>query len=380
MKIIYIITGLATGGAERALYNLLNEGLAERFDCHVISLIDEGTIGPQIQALQVPVSSLGMRNGRPTVSSLLQLRRIVREFKPDVVQGWMYHGNLMARLARTLSPGRPALCWNIRQTLYGIGYEKKMTQMVIRANRFFSSSPDVLLYNSGLSRKQHEAFGFDSSNGQVIPNGIDMQMFSFSSAYRHQVRSELNIPDSALLVGHVARMHPMKDHSLLLRAASKLAVHYPDTHYLLIGKDITVQNKSLIRLIPDEVMARFHMLGERDDISRLMSAMDIFCLSSSRGEGFPNVIGEAMATGVPCLTTDVGDSGLIVDDTGVIVPPGNEHDYMTGLEKLLTMPVKQRRELGIRARARIEANFTLASIVNRYDALYENLVTGFNTH
>lgn len=371
---VHVITGLSTGGAERALYNLLNGGLAERFHNHIISLIDEGTMGPQIKALNVPVTALGMRGGRPSISSLRKLHRMVRKFQPDLIQGWMYHGNLAASLARILAPKRPILAWNIRQSLYDLSHEKRMTQKVIRANRFFSSAPDALLYNSLLSRNQHEAFGFVSLNGRVIPNGIDVQTFCFSSEARKRVRSKLGIPAEARVVGHVARLHPMKNHPGFLRAAVGLALRYPDMHFLLSGRNVLLVDKTLEQLIPAQVRDRFHLLGERSDVSELMSATDIFC-QSSWSEAFPNVLGEAMAVGVPCVATDVGDSAIVIGDTGVVVPPQDEDALAAGIEGLITMPLEERRALGARARSRIEVNYMLGSIVDEYIALYEKLMT-----
>jgi len=373
-NILHIITGLSTGGAERALYNLLHGGFVEHFNSHIISLNDEGTMGPQIRALGVPVTTLNMHGGRPSFSSLIKLRRVVREFQPDLIQGWMYHGNLAASLAQYFSVGRPVLAWNIRHSLYDLGHEKPMTRQVIRANRFFSSAPDSLLYNSFLSRTQHEGFGFSPLNGRVIPNGIDVQRFNYSGKARNRVRCELAISAETLVVGHVARQHPMKDHKAFLRAAVNLAFRYPETHFLLSGRDVSLENKTLEQLLPAQIRDRFHLLGERGDISELMSAMDIFCLSSAWGEGFPNVIGEAMATGVPCVATDVGDSGLVVGDAGVVVPPRDEAALVEGIERLLTMPLEERRALGASARARIEANYTLDAIVGKYTALYEKLM------
>lgn len=375
MRVVHIITGLATGGAERALYNLLHGGLNANSHNHVISLMDEGTMGAQVRALGIPVTTLGMRGGRLSPSGLIKLYRVVRELRPDLIQGWMYHGNLAAVLARFLAPGRPVLAWNVRHSLYTLDHEKLMTRQVIRANRFFSFSPDVLLYNSHLSRKQHEAFGFSSRNGRVIPNGIDVQKFCFYDEVRKRVRAELGIPAEALVVGHVARLHPMKDHPAFLCAAVSLALHRPETHFLLSGRDVLLENKTLEQLIPAKVRDRFYLLGERGDVSELMSAMDVFCLSSAWGEGFPNVIGEAMATGLPCVATDVGDSALVIGDTGVVVPSENAEALAAGIENLLTMPQEERRKLGESARTRIETNYTLGAIVGQYVGLYETLMT-----
>ncbi len=374
MKVIHIITGLDTGGAERALYNLLHGGLADHFNCHIISLSDEGTMGPLIRELGVPVATLGMRGGRPSFSGLVKLMRVVREFQPDLIQGWMYHGNLIATLARSLAPGRPALAWNVRHSLYDLLNEKSGTQKVIRLNKFFSTSPDVLLYNSQLSQKQHESFGFSSLNGRVIPNGIDVQKFCFSDETQKRVRTELGIPVDAQVVGHVARRHPMKDHPAFLRAAVKLALRNPTLHFLLSGLGVSFESKTLEHLVPAQVRDRFHLLGERGDVSELMSAMDVFCLSSAWGEGFPNVIGEAMAARVPCVATDVGDSAVVIGDAGVIVPLRDEEALADGIDSLLTMHLNERRALGVKARDRIETNYTLNAIVEQYAVLYGALM------
>ncbi|MDH5256639.1 MAG: glycosyltransferase [Gammaproteobacteria bacterium] len=370
MRVVHIITGLATGGAERALYNLLQGGLSSKFDSHVISLSDEGTMGPQIEALGVPVITMGLAAGRPTIGSLLKLRKIIKTLRPDLIQGWMYHGNLAAIIARFFALNKTVLIWNIRHSLYGLASEKRLTRLVIRANRFFSASADALLYNSQLSRQQHEAFGFVENKGRVIPNGIDLQQFCFLQDARERVRSELAISTEALIVGHVARLHPMKDHSSFLQAAVTIALRYPSTHFVLSGRDVCLTNVSLKKKIPIALQPRFHLLGERSDVADLMSAMDVFC-QSSWSEAFPNVLGEAMAVSMPCVATDVGDSSLIIGDCGVVVAPRDQAALTAAIESLLELPAIERRLLGEKARRRIEDKFTLGKIVEKYSTLYK---------
>ena len=372
MKVVHIITGLNTGGAERALYNLLQGGLSSQFDSYVISLSDAGTMGAQIQAAGVPIIILDMPVGRPTFSGILKLRRVIKELQPDLIQGWMYHGNLAATLARTFLLNKPAMVWNIRQSLYKIENEKWLTRLVIKANRYLSKRPDTLLYNSQLSRQQHEQFGFEANNGLVIPNGIDLEQFNFSNHARQRVRAELAIPTSALVVGHVARFHPMKDHALFLDTAVAIAERHLNIHFLLSGLDVHFDNMMLKQQIPYKLQNKFHLLGERQDVADLMSAMDIL-ISSSWGEAFPNVLGEAMAIGIPCMATDVGDSDLIIGETGVIVPASDRAALIAGLESLLTLSVSERQALGKKARKRVEDKFSLAMIVGSYKNLYKSI-------
>ncbi len=378
-SMLHIITGLNTGGAERTLYNLLQGGMAGRFDTHVISLMDDGTIGPRIRALGVPVTALGMRRGVPSISAIKKLRRVVREQQPDLIQGWMYHGNLAACMARFFTTNNSALVWNVRHSIYNIAEEKPMSRQVIRANRFLSKLPDSLLYNSHVSRRQHEKLGFFSLSGQVIPNGIDVQVYARCQNSHAKIRSELNIPTDALVVGHVARLHPMKAHPLLLQVAVRLVRRFPGLHFILCGRGVSFDNENLKQLVPAEIRPYFHLLGERSDIPDLMNAMDVFSSSSSYGEGFPNVLGEAMACELPCVATDVGDSKVIVSDFGVVVSPHDEAAFADGIERLLRMPSDERRKLGVHARKHITDNFSLESIVKWYCELYGNLLKNKKT-
>lgn len=374
MKIVHVITSLNTGGAERALYNLLQGGLNENSENHVISLSDKGTIGPQIEALGVPVITLDMPIGRPTLTGIIKLRRVIHKLQPDLIHGWMYHGNLAAILARFFSPHKTTLVWGIRHSLYEIKSEKRLTQLIIKANRFLSKSPDTILYNSQLSQQQHEQFGFCANNGRVIPNGINLEQFRFSEAERTRVRAELGIPEDALVAGHVARFHPMKDHRLFLQAAVDIARRFDNFHCLLIGRDVKLTNEDLNRHIPKDLVTRFHLLGERRDVAAVMSAMDVFTLTSEWGEGFPNVLGEAMAMGLPCVATNVGDSALIIGDCGKVIEPKDKSVLIAMIESFLILPATDRRLIGEQARHRIEDNFSLGAIVEQYSNLYKSLV------
>lgn len=375
MKTVHIITGLSTGGAEQALYNLLKGGLSDSFETYIVSLSDEGTMGPKIASLDIPVIALNMSKRRLSFMSFIKLIHIIRKFKPDLIQGWMYHGNLVALISRVLSIGSPVLAWNIRHSLSDLNQEKFLTRQVIKINRLFSSNADILIYNSYRSRKQHEKFGFSKVNSKVISNGIDTKLFSFSSLDRKKIRSNLKIPENADVIGHFARFHPMKDHSNFIKAAESLAYRHQNLYFLLSGKDILSDNTKLIDLIAPQMRNRFHFLGERNDVHKLMSSIDIFCMSSAWGEGFPNVLAEAMSTGIPCVATDIGDSSLIIDDTGVVVPPNDLSALVRGLNSLLVISREERFLLGEKALDRMITYYQLSKIVDIYKSLYLKLTT-----
>lgn len=371
-RFVHIITGLTTGGAERALYNLLAGGLAQRYESAVISLSEAGTFGERIQALGVPVYTLGMRRG-PDPLALLHLRALVRVIQPDVIQGWMYHGNLAASAAAVLARGRPAVAWNVRHSLYALDDEKRLTRWIIRAGRILSSRTDATVYNSSVSREQHEAFGFCAERGRVIPNGFDLDQLRPDRSVAGRVRGEFGIPETAMVVGHVARFHPMKDHASFLRAAVKVADAFPDAHFLVVGRGVDLETSVLSGIVPERLIDRFVFPGERADVTDLMRGMDVLCTSSAWGEAFPNVLGEAMACGVPCVATDVGDSREIVGDTGWVVSPAEQQALAAAIEQALSMSEDERQALGRGARQRVEAGFSLGAVFAQYVKLYGDM-------
>lgn len=373
MKILHIVTGLSTGGAERALYNVLAGGLAERFDTAVVSLRDEGTVGPLITALGVPVYSMNFNSCISGTSGFFRLSRIVRSFGPDLMQGWMYHGNIAATLNDLLGSVRTKVVWNIRQSLYDLKVEKFMTRQVVRANRFLSNHADAVIYNSRLAMAQHEAFGFASDRSLFIPNGFDVERFRPDPATGSEVRQALGIPQNATVIGHVARFHPMKDHASFLHAAVKVAQQFPGSHFLVVGREVSLNNQFLANVVPQKSEKCFSFPGERADVHRIMHAMDVLVTSSAWGEGFPNVLGEAMACGVPCVSTDVGDCREIVGNTGVLVPPSDSEALAKGMMVLLEMSDAERRVLGRAARDRVKTRYSLPKTVEKYINLYERL-------
>lgn len=369
-KVLHVITGLHTGGAERSLYNILVGGLAKEGNMAVLSLQDEGYYADKIRSLGVPVYSLNMKRGLPTLSVIFQLRQLVQEYHPDIIQGWMYHGNLAASLASRLTSGNPpAVFWNVRQCLYSLKAEKFLTRQVIRVNRWLSNGVSKIIYNSQLSRIQHEAFGFAENHGQVIPNGFDTEVLQPDFLQGKAVRELLAIPSEALVIGHVARFHPMKDHVSFLRAAVDVMRQRPGIFCLLIGRDVSLNNPALTGIVPAEFVDRFHFFGERDDVPDLMQAMDIFC-QSSWSEAFPNVLGEAMSLGIPCVATEVGDSSDVVADTGTMAPPSDSQALTNSLLAMVDRSSEERAILGRAARLRVQEHYSLSKVVGKYSDLY----------
>lgn len=336
----------------------------------VVSGKDEGTIGPRIKELGVPVHTLGLHPAAPNPFRAFSLRSLVREFRPHLLQGWMYHGNLASSLAGFFSPTRVPVLWNIRQSLADVAAYGHRTAAVIRVGAMLSRYPAAIIYNSQTGAREHRMFGYGNRRQLVISNGFDCHVFRPDDQARDQVRAELGVSDDAILVGLVARYHPMKDHAGFLRAAGSVARSHPGARFMLVGKGLTAEEPALTRLIADLNLGnRVFLLGERSDMPRLTGALDIAC-SASWSEGFSNSIAEAMACSVPCVVTDVGDSREIVSDTGLSVPPRDPQALAGAISRLIAAGKEYRRQLGAAARQRIEREFSLPAIARRYEDVY----------
>ncbi|MEH6824330.1 MAG: glycosyltransferase, partial [Motiliproteus sp.] len=373
-RVLHIITGLATGGAETMLYKLLAAGLHESDDVIVVSLWDKGVLGPDIEQLGIRVECLGMRRGVPSLAGIKRLRALVREFGPQLIQGWMYHGDLAATIARRWALPGTRLIWNVRNTLYALKSEKILTRQVIRANRLLSSRVDGILYNSELSRQQHQAFGFCANQSRVIGNGFDLAKFGPNKKAAAVLRASLGIPMDAVVVGHVARFHPMKDHQGFLQAMKPLLSATPSLYLLMSGRGVENSNPELTASLRGLPMDRVCLLGEQRDTSPVFAAMDLFCLSSKWGEGFPNVLGEAMASGVPCVARDVGDSATVLGNTGTIVPSGGLLQLTQAIENMVNVSTDERRVMATAGRERIADNYSIEAITDQYRQFYQKVM------
>jgi glycosyltransferase involved in cell wall biosynthesis len=378
MRIVHLINGLSTGGAEMMLYKLLSAMNREQFDPVVVSLTKHGALEERIKKLCVPIQSIGIQRGLPTPIAVWRLIRTVKHISPDLIQGWQYHGNLAAQLAQMFLKHRVPVLWNIRHSIYDLCQEKRMTAIMVKLGAQLSYKPERVIYVAQVSAIQHEALGYRAEKRLILPNGFDIQHFIPSEQARFQLREELRLSPSTIIIGKIARYHPMKDHTNFLRAAAHLLQSHPDVNFLLAGKNVDRTNSTLMALINElNLGARIHLLGERDDVHRIIAGLDIFS-SASYSEGFPNVIGEAMACGVPCVATDVGDSALIIGELGRVVPPKQPETLAEAWRMLIEMGHAERVKLGAMARRHIEEYYSLSSIVSRYEQLYSDIGEKFS--
>jgi glycosyltransferase involved in cell wall biosynthesis len=376
LKLALVITGLSTGGAEMMLLKVLERLNRQRFSPHVISLTTMGEISPRIASLGIPVEAMGMTSGFSSLLKFVRLVQHLRKLRPDVVHTWMYHADLLGGLAARLA-GVPAVGWCIRHSNFLKEESKRSTLMVAKACACLSGwIPDRILCCSEAALQVHADIGYAKEKMSVIPNGFDLSLFQPDCAARSSVRKELGMADKTLMVGLIGRYDHQKNHSGFFKAAGLLHNHMPAVHFVLAGKGIGQDNPELVCAMKDSGVEKVtHLLGQRNDIPRLMAAFDVLVSSSSFGEAFPNVLGEAMACGVPCAVTDVGDSAYIVGETGRVVAAGDMPGLAAAMELLLTLPSEKRMELGMKARARVAEHFEIGRVVHRYEEFYANLAT-----
>ena len=371
-RVAICITGLEVGGAETFLAELLNHTPSD-LEVRVFSLIDGGPIADRIESLGVKVTGLHMLAGRPSVTALLSLAAELREYRPAIVHTWMYHADLMGGVAAKLAGVRHVV-WHLHNSDLSPQRVRLMTRLVVRLCAVLSYVvPDVIVSCSEAAVRTHRARGYSARRFTVIPNAVDTNRFEPSASARAAIREEFGFSDQRLLVGLVARIDVQKNHRGFFEAVRVFFERGGDADFLLVGRGVTSDHWQL----PGWREATGHperivLAGPREDVPRVMAALDV-ATSSSLGEAFPMVLIEAMACGVPCVTSDVGDSALIVSDTGIAVPSDDAAALAAAWERLLTMPAVERGELGQRARTRVLDNYTIEKISERVWGLYREL-------
>ena len=345
-----------------------------RFSTYVISLKTKGEIGDRIEARGIPVEALGMRPGRFSPTKFFQLVRWLRKLGPDAVHTWMYHADLLGGLAARLA-GIREVGWSIRNGDFSPPHSKRSTLWIMKACAVLSRRiPRMILCCSRRAKDVHVSAGYDKRKLVVISNGFDTTRFCPNADARVSVRSELGLSENAPLVGLIARFDPQKNHGGFFETSAKISLTRPDVHFLLAGTGVDDCNPALRRMIQQSgVVGNTHLLGRREDIPRLMAALDVL-VSCSFGEAFPNVLGEAMACGVPCVVTDVGDSAEIVGETGRVVVSGDMAGLARNVIEILELPEKERQVLRVRARERVLVRYDIGNVVRQYEEFYKNLV------
>lgn len=371
-RLLNVITNLNNGGAERMLLRLSRDLRPYGYESEIVSMRMGGELREQFEDLGIKVHELCMQNKPASLAKILRYREIEQDFKPHLVQGWLTHANCLVGLAGQ-SRNVPVI-WNVRATLYGLSDLKPLSAAVLLMSSAAARRASAILYNSALGRKQHERFGYPSDRGHVIENGFDLDCFRREEEVRLIKRCELNVDDNDFVVGMFARYDPQKGHEDFVRAVSKLS-KIQKLKFIMVGNEIDQGNEALMSLAKGlGVSDRISFLGHRRDVNDLMNAVDLNVLPSRFGEGYPNVVGEAMACETPSVVSDIAEQGDIVGDTGWVFPKGDVVGLANCILAALDLPKDEFISMGEAARIRISARNSMAAITKRYDALYRGLL------
>lgn len=383
-KIAHIITDLnGFGGTEITLLRYLKEsGIPREFHKVIVlkSIGDGDTIGAQIVAAGISVLALEQKRGSMSLGALLRLHRELKSYDPDVISAWLYHPSLLSSVLARFLKRRPKVIWHIRSLPFA-RLKKAPGRFVVQRllavlSRF---SRPVIVSNSNAAMRQHVSIGFSGGADRwtIVHNGLDTGRYFPLREDRIVVRRELGIPDHALLIGCVGRFVPEKGYQVMFDALrTALPKLKPETaagiYFLAIGNGVTPENTVFANMALSSLPSdKLCMLGKRSDVPRLLRALDIFVLPSI-SEAFPNSLVEAMATGLACVATDVGECSEVLPSADLIARPADAFQLAECMVKLIEMSEQDRAMLGNENRQRIVEHFTLKRMVQRFDALFED--------
>jgi len=374
MKILHVIGSLGVGGAEAMLLKLIIGGDSNAIQQKIVTIQDsKSQFLERAAEFGIGVESLGVRSGSVNPLPLFKIIPIIRRERPDIVHTWLHHADLIGTFGAVLARS-PAIIWNIRCSYLDRKDHSRSLFWIIRLLAAMSNIPRAIIVNSGAGRLAHEKYGYIAKRWELIPNGFDTDVFKPSEASRIALRQSLGMSIDTILIGMIARYHPMKDHETFLKAAWLLHQRRSDVRFVLVGLGIDKNNRNLTEILKSTGTENIvSLLGEKRNIHEISAAMDISTLTSY-SEGFPNAIGEAMACGVPCVATGVGDVLEIIGETGQVIPERDPEALAGAWEKILSMEPQARKALGMAARIRIIERYSLESVVRRYQDLYMEIM------
>ncbi len=373
--VCHVITSTAAGGAENQLLQLVRGGEQTGVRHRVICLGREGVLAPELARAGSHPLCLGLEPGPGALlRGLPRLAALLRRLRPELVQSWLYHADLMGLLASRLA-GCPPLIWTLRCSDMDLSRYFWATRLVLKANTRLSRLPAAIVANSHSGARWHADLGYFRRRLLVIPNGFDTRRFRPDPGARRRLRRRLGLEEGHLLVGHLARWDPMKDQATLLEGFALALAEEPRLRLLMLGPGLEEGNPGLAACRRPPLAGRCFLLGYQARVEPWLAALDLHLLSS-RSEGLCNAVGETMAAGVPNLVTDTGDNRRLVGDTGLVVAPGRPRELARALLQMAAWSEDRRRRRGQAARRRIQDAYSLAAMRSAYAGLYRHLLGG----
>jgi glycosyltransferase involved in cell wall biosynthesis len=362
LQVLHLINTFRVGGGAQEMLRKLIASSHSQFDQTVVTLRDNER---DDIPMDVPSKSLSLRGLTDLPRAAAAFRRILKRRPPDVIVSWMYHSCVFAQM---LAPKSTPVIWNIRHSLNRLDSEKLGTRLAISACARLSSRAHQIIYCSQNAIPSHQSVGFQNQNAVFIPNGFNLDVFRpYEPVERHRIRMAFGIPCDAFVFGQAVRFHPMKNQAGLIRAFGALARRDPGVHLVLAGRGVTEENPKLASLLESEgVQGRTTLLGLQDRMSDVFNCFDVYVSSSLWGEGFPNVVGEAMSCGVPCIVTDVGDSAEVVGSCGLVVDGANVMSISNAMMYFRDLAPADLNSLRNESRSRVRERFSIDVVKKMY--------------
>ena len=358
IKLVFLVRSLDYGGAQRRLLTLAQGLDKRRFDITILSFYSNQPLEAEIDGSSVRLISLRKRGRWDVLPFYLRLYQQVWRLQPDVLHSWLDVPNVLAVCLKPFVNAR--VVWGLGTSNIDLRRYDYLFRLAAKCERLLARFADLIIINSTAGFEHHVARGFPRAKMVVIPNGIDVEHFRPDLKAREEFRSQLALPNDTKLVGIVGRFDPMKDHPTFLQAAALLSQEVNNIRFICVGTGSESYLGELEALARDLGMAeQIFWMEARRDVATVYNGLDVL-VSSSASEGVSNAVAEAMACGVPCVVTDVGDSALLVGDCGIVVAPTGPQALADGITRCLAA---DREEWGAKAREQIVENFSVARMV-----------------
>lgn len=371
-KVTFLIRDLNYAGAQRQVVTLAKALDRECFDISVLHHYSNGSLEKDLKDADIVTICLEKQGRWDTIAFFWRLVKNLKLIKPDLLHGYLGDANLLTIFLKPFFPSTKMI-WGLRNSndenpnQYGwVG------RLLGELNRPLAPLADLIIVNSHAGRAYHLTEGYPADKMVVIPNGIDTEGFQPDREAGARLRTEWGIPEDALLIGLVGRLHPMKDHPNFLKAAALLCQEKKNIMFVCVGKgpeDYTMELQQLTAQL--NLSEKVIWAGTHADMPAVYNALDIYVSASAYGEGFSNALGEAMACGLPCIVTDVGDSAWIVGNTGIIVPPKNPEALANAMKQLIEKVDDQDQEP---IRQRIIDRFSVSELAQKTETMFYQLL------
>lgn len=365
ISVVLFLRSLNFGGAERQAVALAKNLDPIKYKVVVLCFYGGGFFQTELEQAGIPVVALGKTGRWDILNFWIKLVRTTRKLAPNFIYSFLPVPNMMAVLLKLWIP-HVRIIIGVRTS----GKDLKKYDWTYRLSfwleRWLSVFANLIIVNSHSGQNYLQKRGYPRKKIEVIHNGIDTLVYHPDRALGAPLRQAWGIPMECFVIGLIGRLDPMKGHDIFLRAAAEVAARKIPVRFVLVGDGPITYRSSLMALANELGITDILIwLQGRNDMPAVYNALDGLCMSSIFGEGFPNAVGEAMACGLPCIVTDVGDAALLIGTTGLVVPPGDVGKLTEALIALESMPSAERKNLGTLARQRISGEFSVEQMVSK---------------